>query len=187
MFIENGFAATSMEEIAESADVGVGTVYNYFRSKNDLLIPIICHDIEKMLEEGEKVLNPPQDDPMLATTELFYAYARSFRMYRKELMREILAVVLKRFATSEEMRTLNSKIVTQIIDLLSIYQLKGLIDKDVHVQDAAIVLYGAFFMQFKLFITIDGTSMEELKKVIRVQIELIYQGFSPLNSQSIMM
>lgn len=38
---EKGVEAATMLEIAERADVGAGTVYNYFRSKDDLAIAVL--------------------------------------------------------------------------------------------------------------------------------------------------
>ena len=33
LFIEHGYAKTTMDEIAEKAEFGVATVYTYFKSK----------------------------------------------------------------------------------------------------------------------------------------------------------
>ena len=38
---EKGVAATTMLDIAERADVGAGTVYNYFKSKEDLAVAVL--------------------------------------------------------------------------------------------------------------------------------------------------
>jgi AcrR family transcriptional regulator len=38
---EKGFDAATMQEIAELADVGAGTVYNYFKSKDDLAVAVM--------------------------------------------------------------------------------------------------------------------------------------------------
>lgn len=38
LFLEKGFDATTVEEIAEQADVGKGTVFNYFPKKTEFLI-----------------------------------------------------------------------------------------------------------------------------------------------------
>jgi AcrR family transcriptional regulator len=39
LFVERGFAAVTIAEIAEAAEVSVNTVYNYFESKEDLVLP----------------------------------------------------------------------------------------------------------------------------------------------------
>ncbi len=38
LFYEKNFATVSTDEIAKAASVGKGTIYNYFSSKNDILI-----------------------------------------------------------------------------------------------------------------------------------------------------
>lgn len=41
IFAEKGFHRTTTKEIAEAADIAEGTIYNYFESKDDLLISLI--------------------------------------------------------------------------------------------------------------------------------------------------
>jgi TetR/AcrR family transcriptional regulator len=41
LFYEKGFQATTMDDIAERAEHGKGTIYNYFKSKDDLYVSII--------------------------------------------------------------------------------------------------------------------------------------------------
>lgn len=41
LFIRNGFASTSMGEVAERAGVGVGTLYHHFADKHALLLALI--------------------------------------------------------------------------------------------------------------------------------------------------
>jgi AcrR family transcriptional regulator len=41
LFLGQGFDATSMQQIAELAETGVGTVYGYFASKEDLLREVV--------------------------------------------------------------------------------------------------------------------------------------------------
>jgi AcrR family transcriptional regulator len=41
VFAEKGFARATTKEIAQSADVSEGTIYNYFDSKADLLIGLM--------------------------------------------------------------------------------------------------------------------------------------------------
>jgi AcrR family transcriptional regulator len=57
LFAEQGFAKTSVESIAKSADVGKGTVYLYFDSKEEIIIEIwdyVCEVLDEHREEKYK-------------------------------------------------------------------------------------------------------------------------------------
>jgi TetR/AcrR family transcriptional regulator len=53
-FAEGGFAATSVNAIAAAAGISIGTLYKYFRSKEDLFLAIIGqgHDLLQRVLEG---------------------------------------------------------------------------------------------------------------------------------------
>ena len=63
-FGQKGYSKTSMREIAELAGVGVGNIYNYFASKDELfgeVVHPVMHALEAMLQEhhgirGEDVM-----------------------------------------------------------------------------------------------------------------------------------
>jgi len=50
-FAENGFRNTSMSEIADSAEMASGTIYNYFKNKEELLMEIIKKYADRSLGE----------------------------------------------------------------------------------------------------------------------------------------
>lgn len=53
-FEQKGYSKTSMREIAESAGVGVGNIYNYFTNKDDLFREVVrpvLYALEAMLQE----------------------------------------------------------------------------------------------------------------------------------------
>jgi AcrR family transcriptional regulator len=56
LFYEQGFQATTMEDIAERSEHAKGTIYNYFKGKDDLYVSIIEEGfIELERELGEAV------------------------------------------------------------------------------------------------------------------------------------
>ncbi|MBM7562429.1 TetR/AcrR family transcriptional regulator [Fusibacter tunisiensis] len=55
LFNQKGFHLASISEIAEEAGVGKGTVYEYFRSKDDLFLEVVTYNIQTYLERIEKV------------------------------------------------------------------------------------------------------------------------------------
>src|SRR5262245_46291117 len=59
---EKGVEAATMLEIAERADVGAGTVYNYFKSKDELAIAVIealMHDLAVRIEAVTNIFSDP--------------------------------------------------------------------------------------------------------------------------------
>lgn len=59
---EKGVDAATMLEIAERADMGAGTVYNYFKSKEDLAIAVLeekMHGLAVRIEEATQSFEDP--------------------------------------------------------------------------------------------------------------------------------
>ena len=70
-FGRKGYSGTSMREIAASAGVGVGNIYNYFTSKDDLfrevVRPVLCA-LEAMLQEHHGIRG---EDIMMMRSEKY--------------------------------------------------------------------------------------------------------------------
>ncbi|WP_298429016.1 TetR/AcrR family transcriptional regulator [Rhodoblastus sp.] len=56
IFTHKGFAAARLEDVASAAGVGKGTIYLYFRSKQDLLEAIVARTIGATLAEVEQAV-----------------------------------------------------------------------------------------------------------------------------------
>lgn len=52
LFVEKGFAATRIEEVAQRAGVSKGTLYLYYPSKEELLKAVISHTLSERIAEG---------------------------------------------------------------------------------------------------------------------------------------
>lgn len=55
-FCENGFRATKLEDVAEQAGVSKGTIYRYFKGKDDLLLQSIDHVRQAYRKELDEFL-----------------------------------------------------------------------------------------------------------------------------------
>ena len=56
LFVEKGFAATRLDEIAARAGVSKGTLYLYFDSKEELFKAVIREGLLPLLAEGEELM-----------------------------------------------------------------------------------------------------------------------------------
>lgn len=60
LFRAHGYDAVKMEAIAERANLSIGTIYNYYQNKGDLLLAIVALEVHSVLQDGaELVENPP--------------------------------------------------------------------------------------------------------------------------------
>ena len=90
LFAERGYHNVSMHDIAERAEFGVGTLYNFFENKEDLYKALVMEHAERFhvtvreaIEEGrdeyEKVLNF-----IHAKGQVFMASTKAVRLYFAE-------------------------------------------------------------------------------------------------------
>jgi AcrR family transcriptional regulator len=56
VFVERGFTATKLDDVAARAGVSKGTLYLYFSSKEELFKAVIQQDILPVVEQGEEML-----------------------------------------------------------------------------------------------------------------------------------
>ncbi|MBN2146841.1 MAG: TetR/AcrR family transcriptional regulator [Anaerolineales bacterium] len=63
LFAERGFHRATTRDIAKAADVSEGTLYNYFKDKNDLLMGIMSRLVEQQHISQRLTAGLPQDAP----------------------------------------------------------------------------------------------------------------------------
>ena len=55
IFLKNGFQETSMNEIAQAAGLGKSTLYDYFKTKDEILIYFFEDQLNDMTEEAQRI------------------------------------------------------------------------------------------------------------------------------------
>lgn len=76
VFLEKGFDDATTREIAQRADVAIGTVFVYAADKRDLLMLIINNDLDAVNEKGEKALQ--SDLPLLDQLMKFFTFRYTY-------------------------------------------------------------------------------------------------------------
>ncbi len=81
VFFKKGFSAATMDEVAELAELSKGTLYLYFKSKEDLLLAVHIRGEELMYQMFREATTT--GEPILKLiTNLGAAYYAFFRMHR---------------------------------------------------------------------------------------------------------
>lgn len=70
VFGEQGFDAARMDEVARRARVGKGTLYNYYESKEDLLIHAVIASMEEVRERIATAVDPSPEEPIRSVEEV---------------------------------------------------------------------------------------------------------------------
>ena len=70
LFGRKGYARTSMQDIAKRSKLAVGTLYNYFPRKPEILLAIVDRDTALSLSDGEAIVKDLPPDPTVAVEQL---------------------------------------------------------------------------------------------------------------------
>jgi AcrR family transcriptional regulator len=175
LITKKGLAGTTIEDIAQRAEVGVGTVYNYFGSKNALLLALMQRDTQDLLEEGEEVLAQAGGTPENVLAELFWTYARGFLgRYERKMLREVFAAAFYQpEELGQELTRLDYQLMAQVGQLIEKFQQQGILKKSLPVEQASLVLYGAFAIAVIMYLQYAEMPLESVRAQMAASIELI--------------
>jgi AcrR family transcriptional regulator len=81
VFFEKGLAAATMDDIAEAAELSKGTLYLYYKSKEDLYLTVMMRGMQLLYEGFNEVTNKVSA-PAYMLAHLFEAYLSFFNNHR---------------------------------------------------------------------------------------------------------
>jgi len=177
----NGWENTSIEEVAARAEVGVATIYNYFGSKVDLLHAIINRYADEQIEAGRKVINNCPADVVDGMTALFITYTDGIAArFGKRLLQEFFSMgVSQQFSYGKDVMPMKMRIIEQMSELVGRYRDKGQICLDASKEEAAMLCYSVVSMPLMLFMVLPDMELEDAKKAMRRNLQLLFRGLSP--------
>ena len=181
LFADNGLDATTMEDIADAADVSVATVYNYFGSKSALLLAGVGEETDELIRLGQKVLDRPGSNPVKAVQRLLGVYADHFSEWEPGFLREVLGASFQRTggeALTTELAAMDQRLIEQMVTLLSDLGARGKLAAHVEVYEATMLLFSIFVLQLFMFLSIEGFTAKDVRKQVDRQVALAFSGLS---------
>jgi TetR/AcrR family fatty acid metabolism transcriptional regulator len=141
-FVRRGYPATKVAEIAFEAGVAEGTLYNYFQSKEDLLLALFDEKWGGIIDEIKKKVGR-LDDPNKKLKAVFSLVVRMFKKNRH--LAELFMVDVKQSSIFLTNYTINR--IVQFLDLIEEIleegKRKGIYRKDLDSRVAKMVIFGA--------------------------------------------
>ncbi|MEQ8803900.1 TetR/AcrR family transcriptional regulator [Haliea sp.] len=181
LFEALGYQNTSMEAIAEAAEVGVATVYNYFGSKGKLLADILRPEFQALYDQGDELLSAPPADPADGVLELIRIY-RHFQddWHSRRLLTAVIGPGLTAEPVLDELTIkAEAEVKRQLAALLEDYQQRNLLRAEIAMSDAAVILFSVFNQHYIEYVTNDEVQFEDMSECMDRQLRLFVALMKP--------
>jgi AcrR family transcriptional regulator len=172
LFRAQGYDSVKMEAIAAAADVSIGTIYNYYRNKGDLLVAIVSMEVHEVLAAGERVIADPPRNAEKAVAKLIANYVEHSLVYlSKEMWRQAMAITTQQPDSPSGVAygELDEALARQVAKLIKKLQTLGLVRVGVDAQAIGEMLFNNTNMMFTIFVKQESMSLASLLARIRRQ------------------
>lgn len=172
LFREAGYGAVRIDDIAEAAEISVGTFYNYFETKGDLLLAIVTMEVEEVLANGEHIVTNPPAEVAAAIAQLVnWYYDHSLVYLSKEMWRTAMAITIEAPETPFSVRytELDRKLTDQVTALFDGLQRRGLVKPGLCTRAVGELVFNNLNMMFIDFVKSDTMTLQELRAAVARQ------------------
>jgi AcrR family transcriptional regulator len=183
LFRECGYETVKMNTIAAVAEVSIGTIYNYYRNKGDLLVAIVALEVEEVLRLGEEVITRPPFDAVEAVDALIGGYVEhSLHYLSKEMWRQAMAIstIQPKSPFGETYASLDLSLAQQTSRLLEKLQCLGILCPRLDISRIGEVIFNNTNMNFIAFVKNEEMTLNELRSKLRHQHHAVLMGSGSL-------
>jgi len=183
VFVERGYEAATTREIAERAEVALGTLFAYAPTKSELLLMIVNDDIEPLRNAA---FRQPQDtlpliDLLMAFCEEDMAYWRRHPEIARQARREIGVVLLGRAAGPEAVRFASWKprLLADVSAIAAVKQQAGRLTPSAPPELVAELWWAIYNQHLHNWLMDERPDMRKGAQDLRRLLELAIRGLDP--------
>lgn len=181
LFREQGYEAVKIDAIALAAEVSIGTIYNYYQNKGDLLVAIVSLEVEEVLRVGEQVIANPPPSAEAAVNALIGVYIDHSLVYlSKDMWRQAMAISTTQPMTpfGETYAALDVALCRQTCALLRKLQALGLLSRQADADGLGEVIFNNTNMNFIVFVRDEAITVSALRCLLRRQHDAVLAGWT---------
>lgn len=177
LFARKGFAETTVEDITNAADVGKGTFFNYFPSKDHILLAFGEMQLAKLRDAVEEARHSSEPLPQ-------YLRSLSVRMTQEPMrnpaiVRALLLGYLSSTPVRQAMLDMQKRVLALHGEMIELGQQRGEVRDDVSAVELAQVFRQTIFGTLLMW-TLYGDST--LQSRIESACNILWMGLAPRNS-----
>ena len=166
LFREFGYEAVKMEAIAAAAEVSIGTIYNYYQNKGDLLVAIVALEVHEVLKAGEEVIaRPPHSAEKRRGCADRWLHRALVALSQQGNVAAGLAISTQQPASpfGETFTDLDVALARQTCGLIEKLQALDLLDPQADARSLGEIIFNNTNMNFITFVKTEAMSIPELR------------------------
>lgn len=177
LFSEAGFDKPTVEEIASASDVGKGTIYNYFRTKEDILVAFMSHQEERVQERVRRLLKRDLDATSLLTLYLReqFKLKRPYREFSRVFLSQVILRGPEIASYIEAMQPAADKILRSLFESLRV---RGCIRKNVDIE-RVILAFKTMHLGISVVWAMRDMDGREIDELCSSNVRLFCRGLEP--------
>jgi AcrR family transcriptional regulator len=179
LFAKKGFAETTVEDITNAADVGKGTFFNYFPSKNHILLAFGEMQLEKLHASVEEARQ--SNEPMPVFLRTLRARMTEEPSRNPAIVRTILQAHLSSLPVREAMARNHTRAQGLLTQLIQLGQDRGEVRKDLSASELAYVFRQTVFGTLLLWSIFGDSTLPER---IDMAFNVLWTGLAPRDSSA---
>jgi len=172
LFREAGYEGAKIEAIATQAEVSIGTIYNYYQNKGDILGAIVSLEVNEVLNAGRGVVaNPPANVGDALDTLIGIYIEHSLHYLSKEMWRQAMAISTQQPDSpfGQAYTGLDRDLTEQISALIARLQEIGLVRTDIDGPAVGELILNNVNRLFIEFVKRDEAKIPDLRAALRRQ------------------
>ena len=172
LFVSKGFQDTTIQDIADEAGMGLGTLYLYAKGKDDLLVLVFREDLLQMTESAFDIIDPqcPVIDQLMTFFSVHIDYHKEDQLLSRTVLKELS------FPTNPKRRRDIELIFSTAYEKLAVLLKRGIKDgklnSTLYVGTAASSIFGLYYHLLQGFLC-GFFSEKEFKKNLRHALDML--------------
>ncbi len=182
LFISKGFQNTTIQDIAEEAGIGLGTLYLYAKGKEDLLVLVFRETLLQMTEAAFDDTNPETavTDQLMCFFQVHIDYHKEDRVLSRTVLKELSFPVNPQ--RRHDIEIIFNAAYDKLAQLLKRGIKQGKVSPNLYIGTAVTSIFGLFYHLLQGFLC-DFFSEVEFQKNLRHALDmLLSDSFAQNNS-----
>lgn len=178
LFATQGYEHSRMEQLARRAGLSVGTLYNYYNSKGEILLAVIRRELKELAPLADHILTHPPLDPAIGLSSMAEVWL-DVSVRDRGLWRNLWAAALSHPAPYEAgFFEIDEVLTAKMARLIAQYQRRRLLAADISAKLVAAIVYSSYSTMLMAFLWDKRISVRQLKKSCRAATRVVILGLT---------